>query len=560
MSAQLESGGLYRRLIWLTALRLVFGTALLGATTHLSLRPGSSLDGPAQALLYTIITFLYAASLGYLALLRKRVQLRSLAYAQVAGDLLAATFLVYVTGGADSLFTLLYPLAILNGSIVLQRQGAIAGAAGALALFVGLTLALDQGWVPPAAPYLQQNPMRATRLTLVLLANGGAFIVVALLAVFLTEQLRRTGEKLSEKEVDYAALAELHGSIVRSLSAGIITTDAEGKVTFINPAGEEITRLRMSQLRLRPLAENLPELADAVDAALRSSHRRGELEVRDADGIVRCLGFVVSPLNLLADGGGEAGSVVVIEDRTALRNMEEAVRRRDRLAAVGQLAAGLAHELRNPLASMSGAAELLSRADGLTGSERRLMEILVRESERLNRLVTDFLAFARPAPVMRDATDIAALTDETLKVFCLAPFASRLEVLRTGAGRLLVYADSSQVRQVLWNLLQNAAEAMEGDGRIEVDVSWSEEGWCRLRVADTGPGLDPEHLGRLFEPFITSKPNGTGLGLAFVHRIVEAHGGRVEVDSAPGRGAVFDVMLPVGEPSLQPEPAARVGA
>jgi two-component system sensor histidine kinase PilS (NtrC family) len=242
----------------------------------------------------------------------------------------------------------------------------------------------------------------------------------------------------------------------------------------------------------------------------------------------------------------EPGLAILFEDQTALREMQEAVRRGDRLAAVGQLAAGLAHELRNPLASMSGAVELLSRGRGLSDAERRLMEIVMREAERLNALVTDFLAFARPTATQLQPTDVAALADETLGVFRHSPSATRIELLRSGATSLRVMADPAQLRQVLWNLLQNAADAMKGEGDITVDVGLTATSLCRIAVADSGPGIPAADVEHLFEPFFTTKPQGTGLGLAFVHRMVEAHGGRVEVQSAPGQGATFSVLLPPG--------------
>ena len=222
------------------------------------------------------------------------------------------------------------------------------------------------------------------------------------------------------------------------------------------------------------------------------------------------------------------------------------MRRGDRLAAIGQLAAGLAHELRNPMASMSGAIELLSRGRGLTDSERRLMEIVMREAERLNALVTDFLAFARPTPTQLQPTDVAALADETLGVFRHNPAAARIELIRSGASSLGIMADAAQLRQVLWNLLSNAADAMDGEGNITVDVGWTSVGLCRIAIADSGPGISPQNLEHLFEPFFTTKEKGTGLGLAFVHRIVEAHHGRVEVQSLPKQGATFSVLLPAG--------------
>ena len=540
---------LHRRLTYLTALRLVIVTALLGATTWVTLRPTQELGPALDALLYGLVVFIYAASIGYLWLLKNRRRLQALAYAQVAGDLLVATFLVYLTGGAESIFALMYPLAIVNASILLSRSGAlIAGVGGAL-LFALLAFALAAGAVPPPAPYLAQRALPVARLVFVVGANATAFLLTAALATYLTDQLRRTGESLREREVDYAALSELHGAIVRSLAAGILTADVGGRVTFMNPAAEAIVGLSFPQLVDEPLRLHLPALAAGVEQALAKGLNRGEVDEEDARGELKRLGFVV---NRMTRAGRrrrgrrpDPGVAVVFEDLTALRDMQEAVRRSDRLAAVGQLAAGLAHELRNPLASMTGALELLGRGATLAAAEKRLMEIVVREGERLNALVTDFLSFARPMPPAREAVDVAAVADETLRVFQHSPLAAGLTLERTGEASERLFVDAAQLRQVLWNLLQNAAEAMAGGGRIGLDVGWTASGWARIEVSDTGPGLGEAQLAHLFEPFFTTKPQGTGLGLASVHRIVEAHGGRVEVASGPGR-TTFTVLLPLG--------------
>lgn len=551
------SGSLLSRLVYLTAFRLLLVTALLGATLWVTLRPGDELDGPTALLLYGTIAFVYGASLGYLWLLRLRRRLQAVAYAQVAGDICLATFLVYLTGGADSLFTLMYPLAIVNASIILHRRGAVVAAVAAAVTFAALVGLLDQKLLAPAATYLAQRSVSGARLTLVVLANGVAFVLTAALASYLTEQLRRTGEQLSERELDYEALAELHGSIVNSMSSAILTTDAAGSVVFANPSAARMTGYTTQQLTRTPLAELLPELAEYLASTSDGVVPRleSELSVRDAQGRPLWLNVVVTALERQGDRGRrgsfsvEPTRLVVMENRTALRAMAEAVRRSDRLAAVGELAAGLAHELRNPLGSMSGAVELLSKGASLTDAERRLFDIVFRETARLNRLVTDFLSFARPLPVTTSPTDVAALADETLNVFKHGPFASNLQLERVGADSLRVFADTAQLRQVVWNLLQNAAEAMSGrGGRITVEVDWTPEGMCRLAVTDTGAGIDAEGLARLFEPFYTTKESGTGLGLASVHRIVEAHLGSVEVTSEVGRGTTVAILLPVQAP------------
>jgi two-component system sensor histidine kinase PilS (NtrC family) len=242
---------------------------------------------------------------------------------------------------------------------------------------------------------------------------------------------------------------------------------------------------------------------------------------------------------------------VIFQDLTKLREMEAAVQRAERLADLGRLSAALAHEIRNPLASMTGSIELLHERPGLGGEDRRLMEIVLREASRLDQLVSQFLAFARPAPLVRRRVDLAELLEETLAVFVHDPLAGRLRIDRE-ASPAAVEGDPDQLRQVLWNLLANASQAMAGEGapargeRIRVACGADPEGGGWLEVEDDGPGMAPRVRERLFLPFFTTKPSGTGLGLATVHRIVDAHGGAISVESAPGRGARFRVRLPRG--------------
>lgn len=569
--------GLFVRLTYLTAFRLVTVTSLLGATAWFTLRPGEGLGALPERLLYSLITFVYVGSLVFLWLLRRRHQLRSVAAAQVVGDILVATYLVYLTGGADSLFTLMYPLAIVNASVVLFRQGAIMAAVGSALIFAALTAAFAHGLIEPAGPGLGQQPLTSNRLIFVMLSNGTAFVLTAALASYLSEQLRRAGEELVERKVDYAALSRLHGSIVQSMSTGIITTDSAGRVSFINPAAEESLGLKLEKVAGTRFASLLPSLSAAVEGALLRGYGRGEVDERDAQGNIRRLGFVANPLQpRLGEDKGDphwgglwgAGMAILLEDLTAVRSMQEAIRRNDRLAAIGQLAAGLAHELRNPLASMSGSIELLGRGENLSQSERRLMEIVLREADRLNLLVTDFLAFARPPPLNLADCDLALLAEETLEMFANSPRADRLELERSGDESLQLQGDASQLRQVLWNLLSNAADAMGGAGKILVEVRQTPRQEAQLKVLDSGPGIDPEVISNIFEPFYTNKRKGTGLGLAWVYRIVEAHQGRIEVASPPEGGAQFTITLPLkpvegrqgGLSSLTPNSLRKVRA
>ena len=540
----------YRRLVWVTLLRLAVVTVLLGATTVLTFTERETLTGPVQSWIYTLTALVYLVSLFYLVSLRHGGTglIRTVAWAQVVGDVAMAAFLVWLTGGNESIFAFLFTLAVINASILLYRQGAliIAGLSGLA--YAGVTLALQMRWVPPAAPYLTPLQLPLARLVFAIAINSGAFVLVALLASWLAEQARRTGERLTRAEAGFAALSARHEQIVESVASGILTLDSSGRITFVNRAGASVLGRARTELIGRPLREVVPELWEAIEAGGgRGSGPRGEVKVRGGDG-ERYLGFNVSPL------GPSEGLVVVFQDLTAMREMEALVRRNERLAALGVVAAGLAHEIRNPLASMSGSIELLRASLPERAEEARLMSIVLRETERLNRLISDFLLFARPAPPKFQPVDLKGAVARTLEVFRNDPVARQLEIDAQVPGGLVVRCDEEQLRQILLNLLLNAGQAMEGRGRVTLSAE-VKGGEAHLLVTDDGPGMDAETARRIFDPFFTTRSEGTGLGLSTVHRLVEGQGGRISVQTAEGAGTTFVVTLPLAVQADSTQPA-----
>lgn len=521
--------GLDRKLTWLTLFRLGMVTVLL-AGTAIAAREGRDVVHR-LAPLFVLAGGVYAASAAFALALRLRWQPEGIAYAQIAVDVAFATVVVGMTGRAESLFLFLYSIAVVNGGILLFRRGA--AIAGLLAVGGYLLVNVRALGAPPVGG--------ATLFT-----HGAAFAATAALAGYLAEQLRTageelraTGEELRRRERDLAALSALHETVVQSMTAGLVTLDREGRVTFLNRAAVQLTGVE--PMRARGL------LASAAFPAFAAGTGRDEVDFVRADGTRARLGYSTFPLT--ASDGRSIGSAVLFQDLTRLREMEEAVQRSERLADLGRVAAGLAHEIRNPLASMSGSIEILHGQPGGSDEDRRLMEIVLREAGRLEALVAQFLAFARPAPPRREPADLALLLDETLRVFRNDPVAAgvRIDAELAEARAAL---DAGQVRQVAWNLLTNAAQALTREGagaggRLRVSCGPA-PGGVRLCVEDDGPGIAPSDLERIFIPFFTTKPGGTGLGLATVHRIVDAHGGSIRVTSVPGKGARFDVFLPSG--------------
>lgn len=518
------SDALHRKLVWLTLFRIATVTVLLGGTTLVNWQFGAQAS-EAVAPLYAIVAATYGASLVFSLLLRQRVLERSVAVAQIALDVAIAVAVVAATGLSESVFVFMFLLAIVNGAILLHRAGAVAAVLLTLAGYLGLV----------AGYHANPGAVRAT-----IFAHGAAFIATGLLAGWLTDQLRRTGERLAESEGDLAAVTALHESIVQSVTSGLVTLDPHGRITFLNRAGEQITGLSLARVAGAPAREFFPAF---------SGEGREEAELVTASGERRLLGYTVFDLH--GRRGERSGTAVIFQDLTELRTMEMAVERAKRLADLGTVAAGLAHELRNPLASISGCVELLRSAQGLSAEDQRIMRIVLREAGRLDGLLTRFLEFTRPAPPRHVRTDVAAVVGETLDVFSADPAAAGLQLVRA-LSPAPVSCDPDQLRQITWNLVANAAQALrEGGngGTVRVSCEPGPDGGATLVVADDGPGIPAAALARIFTPFFTTKPSGTGLGLAVVHRIVDAHGGAIAVESTVGVGSRFTVRLPAGPPA-----------
>ena len=512
-----------RKLAWVILFRLVLDTVLLGGTAFWQVGAGGATPALATAL-YGIVLATFVASLAFVAWLASRRWLQGLAWAQIVADVAIATAVVAITGWSDSVFVFMYSLAIVEGSILLFRVGA----AGALGLSLGTYVAAVL-WVAPGRPAV-----------LSLFAHAGAFVATGVLATYLAEQLRRTGEKLEARESDLAAVTALQEAIVQSVAAGLVTLDADGRITFLNRAGEQITGLRAAEVRGEP--------ASRWFSGMQEQTGRDETDFDNVRGERLRLGY--THFALRGRDGTPIGRAVIFQDLSGLRDMEERVQRSERLADIGRVAAGLAHELRNPVAAMSGSIELLRGGLALAPDEARLMDIVTREAARLNDLVTRFLEYARPAVPRRSHTDLARLAADTLEVFANDPAAASIGIERELAPAEC-RCDADLMRQVLWNLLANAAHAARwhhaassGGGRVTVRTARDDDGWARLEVEDDGPGIPPQDLPRLFTPFFTTKERGSGLGLATVQRVVDAHHGTITAGAGTGGGARFVVRLP----------------
>lgn len=506
---------LQRKLVWLTLFRIGSVTVLLGGAAVVGWRSEADLQHARP--LFGVIGGTYVASIAFALLLRARRAISPLAWAQIVLDVALAASVVVLTGGLESIFLFMYVLGIVNAAILLYRRGALV--ALGLSLAVHLTTTLDS-----SAAGGVRSPVWL---------HATAFALTAALASYLAEQLRRTGERLEESESDLEAITALHEAIVQSMTSGLLTLDAGDRVTFLNRAGAHLTGLALGEVR----GTNVARWFDVF----RSDVARGEGDFTTRGGKVLRLGYSSFPLR--GSRGDVLGTAVIFQDLTELRAMEERVARSERLADLGGVAAGLAHEIRNPLASLTGALDLLRHQPDLRDEDQRLMEIALREAARLEQLLGHFLEFARPAPPRRVPCDLAPVVAETLDVLMHDRSGSKLTIERALAAAP-AECDPGQVKQIVWNLVRNAAEATgEGPGRVLVSTG-KDGGTAWLAVEDDGPGIPAEDRSRVFLPFFTTKPEGTGLGLATVHRIVDAHGGTILVEAGSRGGARFVVHLP----------------
>jgi len=526
----------------LIAVRVVVVTSLLLAALIIQYTVGEVLP---INYLYIAAGVTYLLTLVYIAL---GFIVRSHAInvmVQIAGDLAVETLLVYFTGGLDSPFSFLYLVSIITASMLLYRRGGLLAASGAVILYGVLVDLLYYG-VLPIPGGVTPVDWTASRLYFNMAANFAGFYATALLTSYLSEQLQRTSLELDANRQNLAELRALNQNVVESIPSGLITLSSFGTASFVNPAGVQI--LQMDSLSI--LGRHVTELGffdfDGWNKA-REELASGEVirrEIDDAGGSgSRNIGFAISPLSTL--DGKAAGYTLIFQDLTEMKKLEAEVRLKDRMAAVGELSAGIAHEIRNPLAAIAGSVQVLKNSKSLTPQEQRLMSIVLKESERLNKSISDFLRFVRPQEKRAIAFDVAASLAETLDLLqnsaeVQANHAIRREI---DPASFQLTGDADQIRQVFWNLARNAIQAMPQGGVLTVRTAVGDDAY-RITFSDSGRGMSAADMRRLFQPFRTNFPSGTGLGMAISYRIVQEHGGKIDVASSEGSGTSITITLP----------------
>jgi two-component system sensor histidine kinase PilS (NtrC family) len=534
----------HRRLRVLMAARVLIVTLLLGASALGQISKDTTLLITPNDSIYIVIALTYFLTILYALVLRKVRNVYRFAYGQIFFDTIFISYLVYLTGGIESLFPLAYVFSIISASFVLSKQGTYVIASLSAFLYAACLSLEYYGLIRPLAassPYLYGSYDVLYRIFVYFLA----FAVVALLVNHLGEELRAKGKQLRQKQLDYQKLEAFHQNVIQSLDSGLITTDRSGRVSFMNRTAYRILGIDPSMGASPDLDTLLSGLKTGLTKESIKSEdisRREETSFQRPDDVVIHLGLSKSPLKDI--NGDPVGSILIFQDITQIKEMEEQIKRADRMVSIGKMAAGIAHEVRNPLASLMGSIQVLKEEMNLNGRDLDLMNIILRESERLNRLVTDFLLFAQPPRAEFSPMILNQLIDETLQMLENSPqFNGHISISKVYSHEARVLGDINQLKQVFWNLLVNAVQEMEGGGRLGITLEGG-DGAVKVSVSDSGKGIEKQDKGKIFEPFFTTKESGTGLGLAIVHRIAENHGGEIQVDSKTGSGATFTLVLP----------------
>lgn len=523
-----ERAELRRRLAQLVAFRLAFAAITLGGlalteTVFGESKLGSDPFFDALTPLAELAVTVFATSLIVLVALRLGWVNVTLAYFQVVADLVTVTVVLVRGGGAQSPFALLLAIVVMSAASVLPRRQVLLVAGAAALVLISEAFLIEK---------------LNARLVFSVLTQVIAFFAVGYLTSIFSVESARNESRRVLAELELRRLEHFHERVLESLSSGILTTDTSGRIAFVNRAAAEIcglTARAMLAKRVRDLIPELPDLGDTSAADGERPNNRAEIVLRTPTG-TRIVGYSTVQLK---EGERLLGTTLLFRDLTEIRAMEQRTSQSEKLASLGRLAAGIAHEIRNPLGAVSGAVELVAQNPHLDASERSVLAIATTEVTRLNGLITEFLDFARPRLPERARFDLRVLAEETAYAIAQDAKLAGRDVRVEGAS-VFALVDPNHIHQVLWNLLKNACEATTPGGHVTITVSDGDP--ATVRVADDGEGASD--IAHLFEPFFTTKPAGTGLGLAVVAQLVQAHGGHVTASRGELRGMVFEVSLP----------------
>ena len=525
MSADAEV--LKRKIKALIVFRVVFITLFFG----LSLFFGGFERFPLARPIFYLIGSFYLATIVYSLLLERTRNLFAFAYVQLILDVISEIILIYMTGGVESLFSFTLVLTVIASSIVLNKRAGFV-IATVSSIFYGALINLQlYGFLT----FGDGGVVREKEYLYKLFVHVIFFYLTAYLSGYLSSRLEKTVRKLEEKDIDLRDLEFFNREVVESMPSGLFTTDMSGKVLLFNPAAEKIFAVKRGGI--------IGQRIDSVLPCFPFPFAEGRKEeTMTIEGAQKKIGLTISPMK----GATEAakGFIVVFQDLTQIKRLETEIKQKEKWAAIGELSSNIAHEIRNPLASLKGSIEMLKEDSVPRNYKERLMEIALSEMNRLNRIITEFLTYSRPSPPEYKKFDLSRVLEETSELLSnVEQNKKHVLIKKNFPDALEIEADPHKMRQVFWNLGINAIEAMPDGGELIISAG-NGDGFAEIAFQDFGMGIDERNIEKIFYPFFTTKEQGTGLGLAIAYRIIEEHNGRMNVKSSPGIGTTFEIILP----------------
>lgn len=514
------------KVLLITGVRVMFFLAILLISILFQLRQANFFNTESIFPLFAILFVEFILNTIYLSFFERAQRLWQPTAVLFIVDAIFITALILITGVQQSIFLFLYLVNIILAGFIFQRRGAF---------FLALFTSACFSFILILGPEIEgQTLYFAVGL------NNLAFFCVAALSGYLSEQLNFVGTELVIKKRDIKALTDLNKIIVENISSGLITVSSDFKVLLCNKSAGKI--LGLNKLIDKELDEIFPNITSTLTKT-QSNRLERKYTLPNGDRLI--LGMSVSPL--LNDAEQANGYIIIFQDLTEIVRLENAMRRQEKLAAVGKLAAGIAHEIRNPLASISGSIELLKSLLQLKGGdEGKLMDIMLKEISRLNQLISEFLEFVRPAERNLDPCHVETILTEVLDMTKVNTALKQHVVQKRElhAPHSYVLGDKNKLKQVFLNLVINAYQAMGEAVKASLTVETTSSGEIlTVKFKDTGSGMSDQTMRRLFEPFFTTKPKGTGLGLATVHKILETHDAKIFVESHEGQGTEFTIQF-----------------
>lgn len=537
---QVPDDSIRSQVVWYLFLRVIFISLFLGGTIFFQTRIQFAATEIQLTCLYLLFGVSYLEALASAAFLATIKHWTQFILVQLIWDLCFATALIVITGGVESPFSFLYILVILVASSFFALREILVIAAVAAILFGGVLDLQFYGYWPSILISPGRITVEPRQVMFSVFLNLTAFLLSAVLAGIFASRLRRSQQELVQQLIDFEELERMNRAISACTPSGLMLINTEGRIRSFNRAAEKITGYSLQQVYDRDVREMFPYLF-VLDAGAFRVVQHDDVEIVNRQGELRILGYSSSLVQITPEQSSEL--LISFEDLTDFKQMEERLNRADRLAAVGKLASGLAHEIRNPLASISGSVQLLMESASLHADDRHLMNIVVREADRLGRLLGDFLSFARPAQPHCQSVNLNELICEITQMLCRDQRFAQIIVVNKINSQVCWSADEAQLRQVLWNLFSNAAEAMPSGGKVIVGIE-TRAGNEFFYIEDEGPGIPAELREKIFDPFFTTKDHGSGLGLSITYTIVAAHNAEIHLQSTSQGGARFEIFWP----------------